>query len=105
MRVMMKVNIPVETGNEAARNGTLSATIQEILSIMKPEAAYFAEDGGERTAYIFFDMKDSSELPGVAEPWFFAFNARLTVRPAMTLQDLGNAGPGFARAIEKFGNR
>ena len=102
MRVMMKVNIPVDTGNEAARNGTLSTKIQEILGIMKPEAAYFAEDGGERTGYIFFDMKESSELPGVAEPWFLAFNARLTVRPAMTPKDLADAGPGFARAIERF---
>ncbi len=48
-------------------------------------------------------MKDSPELPGMAGPWFLAFNARLTTRPAMSPQDLGNAGPGFARAIGKFG--
>ena len=103
MRVMMRVNMATEPANEAAKNGTLSTKIQEILAIMKPEAAYFSEEGGERTAYIVFDMKDSSELPGVAEPWFIAFNARLTVRPAMTPQDLGNAAQGFKQAVEKFG--
>jgi hypothetical protein len=103
MRMMMKVTMPVETGNEAARKGTLGTTIQKILADMKPEAAYFAEDGGQRTGYIFFDMSDSSQLPSVAEPWFLAFNAGLTVRPAMTPQDLANATAGIKRAVENFG--
>lgn len=103
MRMMMKVSIPVETGNDAARRGSLGTTVQKILAEMKPEAAYFAEDGGQRTGYIFFDMTDSSQLPAVAEPWFFAFNAGLTVRPAMTPQDLANATPAIQRAVENFG--
>lgn len=103
MRMMMKVTMPVETGNEAARKGTLGTTVQKILAEMKPEAAYFAEDGGQRTGYIFFDMTDSSELPAVAEPWFLAFNASLTVRPAMTPQDLAKAGSAIQRAAENFG--
>jgi len=101
--MMMKVNIPVETGNDVVRRGSLGSTIQKILAEMKPEAAYFAEDGGVRTGYIFFDMNDSSQLPAVAEPWFLALNASLTVRPAMTPQDLGNAAPAIQRAVENFG--
>lgn len=103
MRMMMKVSIPNDAGNAAVMNGTLSTTIQKILADMKPEAAYFAEDNGERTGYIFFDMKDASELPAVAEPFFLAFNAKLTVRPAMTVQDLAIAAPAFERAIKAFG--
>ena len=103
MRLMMKVTMPVESGNEAARKGALGTTVQKILAEMKPEAAYFAEDGGQRTGYIFFDMTDSSQLPAVAEPWFLAFNASLTVRPAMTPQDLANAAKGIERAVENFG--
>ena len=102
MRMMMKVSIPVDTGNEAVANGTLGTTIQQILADMKPEAAYFAEDNGERTGYIFFDMQDSSDLAAVAEPWFLAFDANLTVRPAMTPEDLAKAGPAIERAVKAY---
>jgi hypothetical protein len=103
MRMLLKVSIPVENGNAAARAGVLGSTIEKILADLKPEAAYFAEDNGARTGYVFFDMKESSELPAIAEPWFLAFNATLTVRPAMTPADLAKAAPSIERAAKAHG--
>ena len=99
MRMLLKVSMPVETANAAIRDGSLQTTIQRILSDLKPEAVYFAEDGGQRTGYIFFHMDDSSQLPAVAEPWFLAFNAGITVRPAMNLDDLAKSAPAMQRAV------
>jgi hypothetical protein len=104
MRMLLTATLPNETGNAAVKNGTLGPTLTKILADMKAEAAYFiASPSGERSALIVFDMKDSSELPKIAEPFFLAFNARISVQPAMTPQDLAAAGPGFERAIKEFG--
>ncbi len=104
MRMLMTVSIPVAAGNAAVRNGSLGSTIQHILADLKPEAAYFSEENGERTGFIVFDMKDSSQLPAIAEPWFLAFNAHFRVRPAMNAQDLEAGMPGMTLAVEKYGH-
>jgi hypothetical protein len=104
MRMLMKVSIPVEAGNAAARSGSLGTTIKGILDELKPESVYFiSNEFGERCGYVVFDMKETSQIPAIAEPWFLAFNARLTITPAMTPQDLANAGSGIEQAVKTYG--
>jgi hypothetical protein len=102
MRFLLKVNIPVESGNAAARTGKLGATIQSILADLKPEAVYFTDSDGQRTAFIFLDMQDASQIPAIAEPWFLAFNASVEIHPVMTPDDLAKAGGAIENAVKKY---
>ncbi len=102
MRFMLKANIPVEAGNAAARAGKLGTVLQSILADLKPEAAYFTDNNGERTGFIILDMKDASQIPAIAEPWFLALNARVEFKPVMVPEDLMKAGPAIAEAVKKY---
>ncbi|TJZ54514.1 hypothetical protein FCH28_15490 [Streptomyces piniterrae] len=88
MRMVLKAQIPVEAGNEAIRNGTMSKVIESALESIKPEAAYFTTDDGYRTAFLYFDMQDSSQMPVVAESFFLDMNANVTIKPVMNTDDL-----------------
>jgi len=103
MRCLLKVSIPVERGNASISDGSLPKTIESILADLKPEAAYFAEDNGKRTGFIFFDLKDTAQIPAVAEPWFLAFDAHIEFHPAMNLDDLKKATPGIEKAVKSYG--
>ena len=102
MRFLLKVNIPVESGNAAAKAGKLGATIQSILDELKPEAAYFTDSNGQRTGLIFLDMQDASQIPAIAEPWFLAFNASIELHPVMIPDDLAKAGIAIDKAVQKY---
>ena len=104
MRFLLKVNIPVEDGNDAAINGTLGQTISEILTDLKPESVYFTDDNGMRAGYIFFKMNDASEIPKIAEPWFLAFNADVEFHPVMIPEDLEKASSDIQAAVSKYSN-
>jgi hypothetical protein len=102
MRFLVKVNIPVEAGNKAARAGKLGATIQSILADLKPEAVYFTDDNGQRTAFLFLEMKDAAQIPAIAEPWFLALNASIEIHPVMVPDDLARAGGAIEAAAKKY---
>jgi hypothetical protein len=82
----------------------LGSTVEKIVSDLKPEAAYFyADDNGQRAGSIVFDLKDASQIPSVAEPWFMAFNAQVSFRPVMDPKDLAKAGPAIDKAAKQYG--
>jgi hypothetical protein len=103
MRFLLKVIIPVEAGNAAAKAGKLGATIQSILADLKPEAVYFTATAGQRSGYIFLEMEDAAQIPAIAEPWFLAFNASIEILPVMVPEDLARAGGAIERAVKQYG--
>jgi hypothetical protein len=102
MRMMMQIAIPIEAGNQAARTGAFGPSFQKILKSLNPEAAYFtAVEDGERGGFIVFDLKDTSQIPAIAEPFFLAFNARVKLSPVMNAEDLAKAIPGIEKAVKE----
>ena len=102
MRFLLKVNIPVESGNAAAKAGKLGAITQSILAELKPEAAYFTDEKGQRTGFIFLEMREASQIPAIAEPWFLAFNASIELHPVMVPTDLAQASGAIEQAVKKY---
>jgi hypothetical protein len=92
MRMLLDIVFPHEPFNTLVRKGTVGATIAKILEAIKPEAVYFTEQGGHRGAVMAIELKDPSQIPTFAEPWFLNFQADCKFRVAMTPDDLKRAG-------------
>ncbi|MFI1393389.1 hypothetical protein [Streptomyces sp. NPDC020681] len=58
------------------------------MEAIHPEAAYFTTRDGDRTAYIIFDLQDSSLMPKLSEPFFLEFGAKVSYTPVMNTEDL-----------------
>ena len=96
MRMMLKWTVPVERGNVAIKDGTMTKTIESLLDQLKPEAAYFLAEDGRRGGMMVFDLADPSMIPQVAEPLFLSLDASVEFVPVMNPDDL-------RKALDKLG--
>jgi hypothetical protein len=91
MRFIFEVTIPHGKFNAAVKDGTAGAKMQKILEAQKPEHAFFTDNDGCRSGLLIVNLKDASELPALAEPWFLTFDADVRLRLCMTPEDLGKS--------------
>ncbi|MGW1378153.1 hypothetical protein ACWD6P_28305 [Streptomyces sp. NPDC002446] len=80
-------------GNELIKNGAMPKIMETAIAALKPEAAYFTLDGGDRTCFYYFDMQHSSQMPALVESFFMDLNAKISLQPVMNADDL-RAGLG-----------
>jgi len=99
MRIMLTVSFPNEEFNAAVRDGSVGPKTKAILEELKPEAVYYIERNGHRTAILLVELENPSMIPALAEPWFLTFNAKVELDVVMTPEDLGDAG------LEKLGEK
>lgn len=88
MRTLLKATLEVTAANKAIMDGTLPKLMQATMEKLKPEASYFTAIDGCRTCLIVFDLKDPSEIPVIAEPFFMQLNAKVEFSPVMNADDL-----------------
>ncbi len=103
MRFMVTFRVPMERGNAAVRDGSLSDTLQSALEDLKPEAAYFSDIEGARGGYLVVNMDDASQRPAVTEPLFLAMEATVQVHPVFTPEDMPAAMESVQQAAQKYG--
>lgn len=98
MRVLMKVRMDTEASNRAIKDGSMPKLMDKMMEELKPEAAYFSLDQGRRCAFIFFDLKEPSMMPSIAEPFFMGLGAEIECAPAMNREDLKT---GLQKVMQK----
>jgi len=99
MRMLLKVQMDVEAANRAIKDGSWAQTMERVMQELEPEAAYFTALEGKRTGLIVFDLKEPSQIPSIAEPFFMAVNASIELTPAMTIEDVQT---GLQEAAKAF---
>ncbi|MFQ5690811.1 MAG: hypothetical protein ACE5HQ_11125 [Gemmatimonadota bacterium] len=88
MRMMFRCTVPVEKGNAMVKDGSMGTVIETLLGQLQPEAAYFLAEGGKRSGMVFFDMKESADIPRIAEVLFQDADAAVEFVPVMNADDL-----------------
>jgi len=92
MRMLIIAKNPPEPFNSGVKDGSSGKKLEAILEEIKPEIALFTEIEGKRCTVMIVDMKDASQIPSLAEPFFLSFNSEVSFHPVMSPEDLGKAG-------------
>ena len=103
MRVLMTIRMSTEKANKAVMAGTIGQTIGKFVEQAKPEAVYFGEQNGQRTAFMVVNLDGAHQIPVLCEPWFLEFDASITLTPVMVPADLMTAGPDFEQVAKAHG--
>jgi hypothetical protein len=90
--MLLTVEFPHEPFNSLVRSGKAGQVLGRILDAIKPEAAYFTEQDGMRGGIFVIDVKNPSDVPAFAEPFFLNFHANCKFRIVMGPEDLKKAG-------------
>ena len=88
MRMLLRIQIPVESGNEALKSGVLGATVRQFVERAKPECIYFTLADGWRTIFAVVDMASSADMPRIGEPFFMELDASIEATPCMNPEEL-----------------
>ncbi|GAA4211696.1 DUF3303 family protein [Actinocatenispora rupis] len=88
MRMMARFEIDTEAGNELIRTGEMLKGLDQMLEMLKPEAAYFFPSEGSRGGVLVFDLDDPAQIVSVVEPMWVAMRARVELTPVMNAEEL-----------------
>src|ERR1041385_3980826 len=96
MRMLLKYHVPsppaLRSGIEHAAiefgGGKLDRSMKIFLDPFKPEAAYFCDMDGRKTALVFFDLEHPSQIPALTESLALQGSDYVQLMPVMTVEDI-----------------
>ena len=103
MRMMLKFSFDAEEGNEILRSGRINNLLQQIMEDLKPEAAYFYAENGQRSGHFIIDSQDSADLVRACEPFWFGLKADVALVPVMNGEDMQRGLGTLSGIIERYG--
>jgi hypothetical protein len=63
MKMLLTVDVPLESFNALVRSGKVSEIIGRGLASIKPETAHFTEQDGKRSGFDVIDLNTPSDVP------------------------------------------
>lgn len=103
MRMMLKFRFDAESGNEILRSGRINTLLQQIMEDLKPEAAYFYAEEGQRAGHFIINAQESVDVVRVCEPFWFGLNADVELIPVMSGDDMQNGLGALQGIIQRYG--
>ncbi|MEK2646036.1 DUF3303 family protein [Bdellovibrio sp. BCCA] len=103
MHFLAKITIPTEGGNKFVSSKNFNERMDDLMSGLKPEAAYFCVADGHRTIFALVNLDSAADIPRAIEPFWLAMGANVDLIPAMTQAEFGKAMPGLKQSVEKYG--
>jgi len=91
MKFLLTIEFPTSEANKKAKDGSILPSIKKIINDINPETVYFGGIDGSRACYMIVNLEKNEETVMVCEPWYMLFNAKVDIKPVMSLDDLENA--------------
>ena len=88
VRFLIRSKVPTEAGNKTVQDPEFIKKLKDYMNKVKPEAAYFMPQGGERSAAFIINIESNDQIPSVVEPLFQWMGANVEVLPVMNFDDL-----------------
>jgi hypothetical protein len=89
--MLLTVHIPNEPFNSLVRSKEAGPLLRRVMEHIKPEAAYFTEQLGQRSGVFIVNLADPSQIPSLCEPFFLHLDAECELRVVMTPEDLAKS--------------
>jgi hypothetical protein len=101
-RLMIRFSMPVEFSNELVSSGKIGKIFGQLMEDLKPEAAYFFPEKGNRSGFFIVNLNDSSDMVKMVEPLWLGLHADITVTPVVNGDDLGKGLGGIEGIVKRY---